>query len=400
MEHKTVISDLELLETTGKNFRFKSKKVHLTYKTHMLLGDIIDKFSKVLPNKIKNWSFCHESGKTDYDHTHFAVEFKETVETTNPRFFDVNGIHPNIGKVKSILHWDNIIMYHRKEGKWETNLMETSKPKGRKGKNNIETATVESVLQYNSAAEAVRGVNDVKLIGGVELAFRYKVTDFGPEPTNIWFRAWQRELREEILGTIPHKRRIIWYYDELGASGKSVMAEHAFIYWKDAVVLTSINERDAATVFQSHLNKGLKINIVIIDLSRSDYNILRDPETYKALEKFKNGVFTVTKYQSVTINTGINHVVVFANQKPCQKLPVKKPVFNDNEEKIGITFEEIPVMSKDKWDIRYLEPITTDDLKTDYVVSKREYTEDVVDKIPEGYVMPGLASLALKNKKH
>lgn len=97
--------------------RLHCSKVHLTYKTHLPVDD----YFAWLPSKgnYKMISFVHEVGDADedcptpYEHTHVFLWHKKTFDTTDPIYFDFNGVHPNIKNERSI-KWAHAIVsrYH------------------------------------------------------------------------------------------------------------------------------------------------------------------------------------------------------------------------------------------------------------------------------------------------
>lgn len=391
----TAIKDLDDVEDPGKQFRFKNKKVHLTYKQHLDAKDFLEYMTLKVNNNIVEWSICHEMGETDYAHTHIYLAFEKAIDTTNARFFDIGEIHPNIKKVKTNAHVVNILNYHKKEGKCETNITKMPVIKANAKSQSDETdVTVTNALKYENVSEAMTGVNNLKLVASIELAFKYKRMDFGPEPTNTYWRKWQKELLAELEGPA-HRRKILWYHDPTGDSGKSVLAEHLFIHRKDVLVLTHATPRDAATTIQTAQQMGLVLKTIILDLTRSDAKYIASAELYRALEEFKNGLITSTKYVGKTTALGRLHVVVFSNHRPCKKIPVKEHIMDDNDACVGSRKIMIDTMSKDKWDIRTLGTVTQKDNRVVWDVVNRESYESPEEEIPEGYVMPGLAGLKL-----
>lgn len=121
------------------NFRLKCQKVHLTYKTHLDLGDFKARIlNKVGNDNVKMFSFVHEVGDenednpTPYEHTHVFLWTKKPMETQDARYFDVKtkdedghdvDIHPNIQNKRGIDWAKTIVLkYHlghktKKDGK-------------------------------------------------------------------------------------------------------------------------------------------------------------------------------------------------------------------------------------------------------------------------------------------
>ena len=396
----SVISESELFELDnaeieGKPFRIAGKRLHLTYKSHIDIDDLLVFMEKASGHKVAWWSACHEVGETGYEHTHIGVEFANKLDIKSPRFFDFDGIHPNIKKSTTKEHWDNILKYHTKQPTtFRTNRIHEEKSKKTKTKSNmdkLEFATVSDIQGYDNIGEAVKGLNDPKQIGAIELAFKYKEKDYGPEPKNVWWLPWQAELRKELLEA-PDDRRFIWYYDQLGDSGKSIFAEHMQVYWKNALVLTSINTRDTATILQTIQNRGIDIEIIIVDLSRSCMKEIEKDEIYKGLEMFKNGLMTAQKYIGGTIVLKNLHVVVFSNALPFKQLPKKELIVGDDNVVQGYRKVMVDTVSSDRWDIRTLGAVSHPDFedKTIGVINRYVGERKYQHKIPEGFVKPGL----------
>ncbi len=102
-------------------FRFHAKKVFLTYAdTEDLSPDDILVHMRGLGDVR-----CYAIGREKYPsrdgyHIHAAVEFAEKIDTTSQRFFDVDGKHPNIQKIKK---WQQALNYCCKDGDYIENFM-------------------------------------------------------------------------------------------------------------------------------------------------------------------------------------------------------------------------------------------------------------------------------------
>jgi len=99
-------------------FRFSAQKYHLTYKTHIEMETLIEKFRNI--GEFKCYSIVHENGDTEedvatpYEHTHAAIFFKKALDSINPRLFDIEDIHPNIANQRSIKWFANLLeKYHK-----------------------------------------------------------------------------------------------------------------------------------------------------------------------------------------------------------------------------------------------------------------------------------------------
>ena len=99
-------------------FRFQGKQFHATFRGYIDVLDIKSRLT-ALSWSYKTLSVVHEEGDVDeesptpYQHTHVFVILKKAPDTSNVRFFDIQGVHPNIVK-KSGLKWAKHVVtkYH------------------------------------------------------------------------------------------------------------------------------------------------------------------------------------------------------------------------------------------------------------------------------------------------
>lgn len=84
-------------------FRFNAKRAFLTYSRAELIADKNDLFNflKSLPHASKV-IVARELHQDEGVHYHAVIEFAEKPDTNNPRFFDFNGVHPNISGVQGL----------------------------------------------------------------------------------------------------------------------------------------------------------------------------------------------------------------------------------------------------------------------------------------------------------
>lgn len=105
-------------------FRFHRKAAGLTFSCPINLEDnpikthqqIIDFLTAIGDCVYKVCKEHHQDGKV---HWHVYVKFDSIIDTTNPRFFDINGVHPNIISGTPGKGW---ISYLDKQGDVETNI--------------------------------------------------------------------------------------------------------------------------------------------------------------------------------------------------------------------------------------------------------------------------------------
>ena len=110
-------------------------------------------------------------------------------------------------------------------------------------------------------------------------------------------------------------RKVFWYYDEIGGTGKSVLADYLAITephkWFTAGAFG--NSKDASQIIINAISSGWNGHGIIIDLPRQAesnvgfYQVIEDLKTVESLPKSTPKV----KYLGA-----IPHVIVFANWKP------------------------------------------------------------------------------------
>lgn len=123
---------------------------------------------------------------------------------------------------------------------------------------------------------------------------------------NIVFHKWQADLYNELL-TEPDARRIIWFIDRVGGSGKSTFAA-VFI----ARMTTNVVRYGAVKPSDMALSyKGERV--VFFDIARASYDWL---PLCALMEEIKNGEVFSGKYESCTKRFEPPHVVFFANFPP------------------------------------------------------------------------------------
>ncbi len=113
-----------------------------------------------------------------------------------------------------------------------------------------------------------------------------------------------------IISTSPDNRKIYWYYEPIGCSGKTSLAKHLVLKHKAIVVGGRLKDAQYAI---TELVKSRDPKIVIFDIPRSQLNHV----SYAAIESIKNGLFFNSKYESGMCIFNIPHVIVFANSSPC-----------------------------------------------------------------------------------
>lgn len=118
-------------------------------------------------------------------------------------------------------------------------------------------------------------------------------------------RPWQSDV-VSLVAEAPDTRKVFWYYDECGNTGKSFLVDY-LVSMKGAIVFTNGKMADMAFAYKEE-------SIVVFDLARCQADKIDN--VYMAVENFKNGRMFSPKYESQTKVFPVPHVLVFANFEP------------------------------------------------------------------------------------
>lgn len=142
-----------------------------------------------------------------------------------------------------------------------------------------------------------------------------------PIPTNLIeeLRPWQRILKEELEGPV-HNRKVIWYHDAIGNTGKSAMADF-IVFRLGGFKIPMGKSVDLAYALPDNPK------IIVFDLVRK----MEDHVNYGFMEACKNGSVFSPKFHSKMRYFPQPHVVIFSNFMP-----------------------DMRALSEDRWDIREL----------------------------------------------
>lgn len=165
-------------------------------------------------------------------------------------------------------------------------------------------------------------------------------------------RPWQSALVKEVSFP-PDDRKVIWYVDLEGNAGKTIISKYLLATRKGAY-FTNGRSTDIACAYNGE-------PIVVFDFARTTEERIN----YQAIESIKNGIMFSPKYESRTKVFNSPWVIVMANFPP-----------------------NIDSLSKDRWDIRWLEPTIYDETpgRRHLVVdgqSTSPYTPFIMDNIKQ-----------------
>lgn len=124
-----------------------------------------------------------------------------------------------------------------------------------------------------------------------------------------------------IINNKPSGRKIHWFWEPDGNTGKTSFCKHICLTRKDAIYVSG----KAADIKYAISDMKIKPKIILWDIPRSHMDYI----SYEAIESIKNGIFFNGKYESgmVIFNTPI--IIIFSNGEP-------------------IKYK----LSEDRWDIR------------------------------------------------
>lgn len=143
---------------------------------------------------------------------------------------------------------------------------------------------------------------------------------------------WQFKFLEERIEKKPNYRKITWYYDKDGDSGKTSLGRYLKIKypndWASHNDLSTMYH--AATIITNEIHDGWTQHGICINLTRGSEN---HRSFYQVLEAIKDGQITAVKYSGGTTIFNPPHLIIFSNFLP-----------------------KVHFMSKDRWDIREITP--------------------------------------------
>jgi len=122
-------------------------------------------------------------------------------------------------------------------------------------------------------------------------------------------KPWQKMIME-IIDKPPDKRKIYWFYDSEGQSGKTTFAKYLVIY--NQAIYVDGKANDIKHMIADRLKINSMPRIVIFDFVRSKECYV----SYEAIEAVKNGIFFSGKYESSQVVFNNPHVICFANFRP------------------------------------------------------------------------------------
>lgn len=258
-------------------FRFNRGSAHLTYRGHIDHQRILNFLS--LFGELRWYSIVWESSDQEcsYDHTHVGCEWKKKLDRRDPRFLDIDGVHPHIQPIHGKQHAIQIWKYHEKAPVKLT--------RSENGPGNVLTVdTMEQIIKAPSLEDACQ-------IAGV-----------GPRSvTDVQCLRANRQKRQKVQ---PLQHAMCWIFEPpawnvLFLSGPSGIGktEWALAQFRSPLLIRSL---ETLKQFDSSVHDGL----VFDDLCARDLK----PEQAIMLVEFSQPSTINVKYGSVDIPAHVRKV--------------------------------------------------------------------------------------------
>lgn len=161
---------------------------------------------------------------------------------------------------------------------------------------------------------------------------------------------WQKKIIE-LVNTPADPRKIHWFVDTLGNTGKTTLARHLAITFPNKMLYLSGKCADIKYGVSEFLkNKKNDLKFVIFDMART----IESKISYQAIEEIKNGIFYSSKYDSGMVVFNRPVIIVLSNFNP-----------------------KLDALSLDRWDVYYID---NDPLSEDKLFTLHDFFSLVSDK--------------------
>ncbi len=138
---------------------------------------------------------------------------------------------------------------------------------------------------------------------------KMKKKAFEAEYKDTEWRPFQKKIIDLLAGE-PDKRKIYWFHEPVGNTGKSYLCKYLAIKYD---VIIAEGKKD--NIFNQVLNmiyEGRQPLIILIDIPRTQNNYMN----YGAIEQLKNGFIYSGKYEGGQAIFPIPHIICFSNEEP------------------------------------------------------------------------------------
>lgn len=124
------------------------------------------------------------------------------------------------------------------------------------------------------------------------------------------FYYWEKDI-VKIISEEPDDRKIYWYYEIIGNTGKSTFAKYLAVI-HNALILSGKASDMKYGIVKYVENKGDYPELIVFDVPRTSKDYL----SYGGIESVKNGCFFSGKYESDMVIGNPPHLFIFANFEP------------------------------------------------------------------------------------
>lgn len=239
----------------------------------------------------------------------YTEEEIKMIKEIDSSIVPILGFQEEIGEETGTPHLQGYLAFDRKRRPFEvfkTHRIRWSKC--RKIKNSI------NYIQKQDTKKE----DGIRYLRGIEEIFS------GPE---LDLKPWMQEI-VDIIDQRPDPRKIYWYWEQRGNSGKTIFAQWLF-HNKERVIAVSGKASDMKHGIVAYQEKNNSLpRVIIVNVPRNNKNFI----SYTGLEEIKDMFFFSGKYESGMVSGPRPHLIVFSNSPP------------DYDE-----------MSEDRWAIRHID---------------------------------------------
>lgn len=165
---------------------------------------------------------------------------------------------------------------------------------------------IEKTIEYCQKEDTKDKENPWELFRGINKKIKLK------KITWEMLKEHQCKVVKEILNYDGEYRKVLWYDDEVGGFGKSLIAKYLYDNY-NCIVLNGGKSNDINFVVKGMIDIDKQIDIIVFDIPRCSIDYIN----YSAIECLYNGLITCNKYESCILRFNPPKcIVVFANEVP------------------------------------------------------------------------------------
>lgn len=364
------------------NFRVQNRLFYLVYKyrggtAYFDKQDVMDHMTKL--GKVQELYVLPSNSENDKA-TIVFVNFKTAYSTRKKDVFDISfdgdTLRPIIKtirsqqdgkKIRQILYtyintdehivddYIDIDLLDTRDGIEAKSKQKEKSKKKSKSKDDEEDDGIspfEKVISCSSLQEALKKYGKFNTANGIVTMWNNKpiikqerskeIEDYY-DPKKQLKKAYQQELWKMLLSKEWNYRQLYWVVDPPGGKGKSKFVRCFCDKYGAIKLKTASGARDIAELLRKRLQKGGKLEYIIIDLPRA----AAQHKMWDTIECMLDGVFTALKYEGEVLELiDRPKIIVFSNEDP----PFHPIIDKEKTKKEGKTvFVKAPQNSGRKW---------------------------------------------------